>query len=153
MINLFKNSNNSKLAKLLITTNILNLLILSSILMYSVLYYLDIKILLLSYLLLFFSLTALSIKLYYWKLLNINLNKNANLSRLFLMRIAFCSFTYLTPVYYIFKNESFVMSKDVILVTLIIILIIAFIGFYIERYLFYIESENTNNLFHLKKSN
>ena len=152
MTNLFQNTNNLKLVRLLTITNILNLLILSSIFTYSVFYYLDMKTLLLSYLLLFFSLTALSIKLYYWKLININVN-NTNLSKLFLMRVALCIFTYVTPVYYIFKNKSFVMSKDIILITLIIILIIAFIGYCIERYLFYIESGIEGNLFHINKSN
>ena len=153
MKNFFKNLNSSKLAKLLKITNTLNVLILSSIFIYSMLYYFDIKILLLSYLLLFFSLTALAIKLYYWKLIKIKINNNTNLSKLFLMRIAFCIFTYLTPVYYIFINESFVVSKEIILITLTIILLIAFIGFYIERYLFYIESEFEDSLFNLKKSN
>ena len=153
MINLFKTSNQAIIATLLPTIYILNFLIVGSIFTYSVLYYFDIKILSLSYLLLIFSLTALSLKLYYWNSLKININNKVNASKLFLLRITFCIFTYFTPTYYIFKKESFIMNEDIILITLIIVSIIAFIGFCLERYLFFIESKINDNLFYANKLN
>ena len=75
-----------------------------------------------------------------------------NISKSFFLRITFCIFTYITPSYYIFKQDGLVMNNNIILITLIIISIFASIGMFIERYLFFIESKHTVSLYYGERS-
>ena len=69
-----------------------------------------------------------------------------------LLRLTLCVFTYITPSYFILQKNYLVVSQDVIAITLIIVSIIAFIGMFIERYLFFIESKHTVSLFYGNKT-
>ena len=73
---------------------------------------------------------------------------NIKISKSFLLRFAFCIFTYITPAYYAFNQNNLVMNENIISITLIIVSIIAIIGMFIERYLFFIESKHTVSLYY-----
>ena len=75
-----------------------------------------------------------------------------NASKSILLRIAVCIFTYITPSYYLLQRPYFVMNDYIISYTLIIISIIALIGMFIERYLFFIESKHTVSLYYGNKT-
>ena len=75
-----------------------------------------------------------------------------NNSKSFILRLSFCIFTYVTPAYYFFQYKHLVVSDYIISFTLIIISIIALIGMFIERYLFFIESKHTVSLFYGNKT-
>ena len=126
---------------------ILNLMLIGSIFYYSVLFYIGINIFILSDIIIFISILAFFLKLIYWHLIKKKLNMHIigekNQSRS-LLRIAFCICTYFTPSYYIFKQETLVMNDDIILITLFIISIIATVGIFIERHLFYNELQYSN---------
>jgi len=79
------------------------------------------------------------------------INKINNLKSFFL-RLTFCIFTYITPAYYIFQYPYLIMNDYIISTTLIMISIIALIGMFIERYLFFIESKHAVSLFYGNKT-
>ena len=154
MINAFANLKkiNSPLTLIIF---ILNFIILGSIFSYTIMFCFGEKNIFLSNLIVIFSLLTFSLKLLYWysikKISTSETINEINKSKLFLLRLTFCTFIYLTPAYYIFNQKSLVMNDDIILITLIIISIIAFIGIFIERHLFFIESKNTVNLHYKNK--
>ena len=136
-----------------VTIYVLNFLIFISIITFTILFYFQITINYLSSFIVIISITALFLKLLYWYLIK-RLSKiinSINKSKALLLRIAFCIFTYITPTYYILQQPSLVISNYVILVTLIIISILAFIGLIMERYLFFIESNYNLHSFYEKK--
>ena len=149
MINTFANLKkiNSPLTLIIF---ILNFIILGSIFSYTIMFCFGEKNIFLSNLIVIFSLITFSLKLLYWysikKFSTSETINEINKSKLFLLRLTFSTFIYLAPAYYIFNQKSLVMNDDIILITLIIISIIAFIGIFIERHLFFIESKNTVNL-------
>ena len=127
---------------------ILNFLVLGSIITFAVLFHYNTKIVLLSNFIIIISMTALFFKLLYWYSIKkpaksslgaIRVSDNLNNAKVYLLRLAFCIFTYVTPTYYITQQPSFVMSNHVVSITLVIITIVAIIGMFIERYLFFIE--------------
>jgi len=71
-----------------------------------------------------------------------------NISKKYILRLTFCIFSYITPAYYISQQENFVANQNIISFTLIIISILALIGMFVERYLFFIESNHTVSLFY-----
>ena len=121
---------------------ILNFFILGSIITFTILFYFQITINFLSGFIGLISITTLLLKLLYWYLIrrSSEMINTINRSNAFLLRLAFCIFTYITPTYYILQQPSLVISNYVIIVTLIIISILAFVGIIMERYLFFIES-------------
>ena len=126
----------------------LNFIFLASLILYTILFYLEIKVNMLSNSIIIFSLTALFHKLLYWYLIKNNFNYS-NLNKTYrhkniLLCLTFCIFTYLTPAYYIFKKDSMVMNDEIIFFTLLLILSLSLIGIFIERYLFFIKSEEKN---------
>jgi DMSO reductase anchor subunit len=154
MINSFANLKkiNSPLTLIIF---ILNFIILGSIFSHTILFCFGEKNIFLSNLIVIFSLITFSLKLLYWysikKFSKSETINEINKSKLFLLRLTFSTFIYLAPAYYIFNQKSLVMNDDIILITLIIISIIAFIGIFIERHLFFIESKNTVNLHYKNK--
>ena len=133
---------------------ILNFCILGSIIIFTILFYFQISIKFLSAFIVIISITTLLLKLLYWHLIKrpSEMINTINRSNAFLLQLAFCIFTYITPAYYILQQPSLVISNYVILVTLIIISILAFVGIIIERYLFFIESNHSLKYFHEKNN-
>ena len=145
MINYFVNLKKIK-SPLTLIIFILNLIILGCIFSHTIRFCFGEKNIFLSNLIVIFSLITFSLKLLYWYSIKKFSTSEINKSKLFLLRLTFCSFTYLVPAYYIFNQKSLVMNDYIILITLIIISIIAFIGIFIEKHLYFIESKNTINL-------
>ena len=73
---------------------------------------------------------------------------NIKNSKAFLLRLAVCIFTYITPAYYVSQQPFLIISDYTTSITLILICIIATIGMFFERYLFFIESKHTVSLFY-----
>ena len=152
MIKTFVNLKNIIRNPLSLIIFILNFIILGFIFSYTSFFYFGASNLFLSKLILIFSLITLLLKLSYWYTIRNLAPLKKNKSKVFILRLAFCTFTYLTPTYYIFNQNNLILNHDIILITLILISIIASIGILIERYLFIIESNNTINLYYENKS-
>ena len=127
---------------------ILNFLILGSIITFAVLFHYNTKNVVLSNFIIIIAMTALFFKLLYWYSIkktaksdhsSVRESDNLNNTKVYLLRLAFCIFTYITPTYYIAQQPNLVMSNHVISITLVIVIIVAIIGMFIERYLFFIE--------------
>ena len=114
-----------------------------------ILFYFNIQIIFLTNFIIIGSITLLIIKLAYWysirkTLRNINsIDKQKSL----LLRLTFCIFTYITPVYYIIQEPHLVVSHYVSTITFTIVTVLAIIGIIIERWLFFMESQHTDSLY------
>ena len=127
---------------------ILNFLVLGSIITFAVLFHYNTKVVLLSNFIIIISMTALFFKLLYWytikkpaksSLSAVRESYNPINAKVYMLRLAFCMFTYVTPTYYIAQQPNLVMSNQVVSITLVIITIFAIIGLFIERYLLFIK--------------
>ena len=110
-----------------------------------ILFYINIQIIFLTNFIIITSIILLIIKLSYWHSIKKTL-KNINSvdkQKSFLLRLIFCILTYITPVYCIIQEPHLVVSHYVSTITLTIVTILAIIGIFIERWLFFIESQQT----------
>ena len=110
-----------------------------------ILFYFNIQIIFLTNFIIIVSITLLLIKLAYWysirkTLRNIN---SIDKQKSFLLRLTFCIFTYITPVYCIIQEPYLVISHYVSTITFTIVTVLAIIGICIEKWLFYTESQQT----------
>ena len=114
-----------------------------------ILFYINIQIIFLTNFVIIASITLLIIKLANWysirkTLRNIN---SIDKQKSFLLRLAFCILTYITPVYCIVQEPHLVINHNVSTMTFTIVTILAIIGIFIGRWLFIMESKNNNNLY------
>ena len=126
-----------------------NVLYVAGLICFLILFYLNIQIIFLTNFLIIVSLSLLIIKLTYWytirnTLRNIN---SINKQKSFLLRLAFCIFTYITPVYCIIQEPHLVVSHYVSTITFTIVTVLAIIGMFIERFLNFKEFQHTNSLY------
>jgi len=84
--------------------------------------------------------SCLLIKLIHWY----NIRKNPKRENF--LRLSFVVLTYILPLYMIIQESSLIINMVILKLSLILIFIFAFIGTLIEKYLFYIESKNLENL-------
>ena len=114
-----------------------------------ILFYFNIQIIFLTIFIIIVSITLLIIKLAYWYSIRKILSsiKIIDKQKYFLLRLTFCIFTYITPVYCIIQEPSLVVSHYVSTITFTIVTVLAIIGIFIERWLFIMESQHTNNLY------
>ena len=113
-----------------------------------ILFYINIQIVFLTNFIIIVSITLLIIKLAYWyyirkTLQNIN---GTDKQKYFLLRLTFCILTYISPVYCIFQEPHLVVSHYVSTITFTIVTVLAIIGIFIERWLFFAESKSNINL-------
>jgi len=125
----------------------LNLSYAAGLICFLILFYINIQIIFLTNFIIIASITLLIIKLAYWyyirkTLQNIN---GIDKQKYFLFRLTFCIFTYITPVYCIIQEPNLIVSHYVSTITFTIVVILAIIGIFIERWLFFIESQQTVN--------
>ena len=125
-----------------------NVLYVAGLICFLILFYLNIQIIFLTNFLIIISLSLLIIKLTYWyNIRNILLNINSiDKQKSFLLRLAFCIFTYITPVYCIIQEPYLVVSHYVSTITFTIVTVLAIIGIVIERWLFVIEAQHSVSL-------
>ncbi len=125
----------------------LNLIYATTLICFSYLFYFKIKNIILTNFIIITATILLFTKLIYWYS-NKNLQKEAeevDRKNIILLRLAFCIFTYISPVYYIFQENTLVVSHNISAITLIIIIIFVLIGIFIERLLYLKESKQLKN--------
>lgn len=108
-------------------------------------YYFKINQNLVFYLLVIILPTTLFIKLLYWYSIK-GVKNEIGIPNFYSYRGIVCILFYITPVYFVIQEPTLVMNKDVNFITLLIIIILAIIGFFLERWLFFIEVNNFNKL-------
>ena len=128
----------------------LNVAYAAGLISFLILFYINIQIIFLTNFIIIASITLLIIKLAYWyyirkTLQNIN---SIDKQKYFLFRLTFCILTYITPVYFIIQEPHLVVSHYVSTITFTIVTILAIIGMFIERWLFFIESKCSANLYY-----
>ena len=112
-----------------------------------ILFYFKGKIIFLTIFIIIISAVLLIFKLLYWYSIRIvqqSIN-GVDKQKYFLFRLTFCIFTYITPVYCIIQEPNLIVSHYVSTITFTIVVILAIIGIFIERWLFFIESQQTVN--------
>jgi len=117
-----------------------------------ILFYINIQIIFLTNFIIIASITLLIIKLAYWyyirkTLQNIN---SIDKQKYFLFRLTFCILTYISPVYCIFQEPHLVVSHYVSAITFTIVTVLAIIGMFVERWLFFIETQHSVSLYDKK---
>ena len=126
-----------------------NVVYAAGLICFLILFYFNIQITFLTNFIIIASITLLILKLAYWysirkTLRNINRIDKQNF---FLLRLTFCTLTYITPVYCIIQEPYLVVSHYVSTITFIIVTVLAIIGIFIERWLFFMESQHTDSLY------
>ena len=126
----------------------LNLSYAAGLICFLILFYINIQIVFLTNFIIIVSITLLLIKLAYWysirkTLRNIN---SIDKQKSFLLRLTFCILTYITPVYCIIQEPHLVVSHYVSTITFTIVTVLAIIGIFIERRLFFIEAQHSDSL-------
>ena len=115
-----------------------------------IIFYFNIQIIFLTNFIIIASISLLIIKLAYWysirkTLQNIN---GIDKQKYFLLRLTFCTFTYITPFYCIIQEPHLVVSHYVSAITLTIVTILAIIGIFIERRLLTAETKLSTNTYY-----
>ena len=114
-----------------------------------ILFYFNIQIILLTNLIIILSITLLIIKLAYWYSIRKSLQSIdiINKQKSYLLRLALCIFTYISPIYCIIQEPYLVVNHYVSAITFTIATVLAIIGMFIERWLFFMESQHIDNLY------
>ncbi len=128
----------------------LNLAYAAGLICFLILFYIHIQIIFLTNFIIIMSIALLIVKLLYWYTIR-NPQRSANSidkQKSFLLRLTFCIFTYITPVYCLIQEPGLVVSHYVSTITFTIVTVLAIIGMFIERWLFFAESKNNTNLYY-----
>ena len=114
-----------------------------------ILFYFNIQIIFLTNSIIIASITLLIIKLVHWYFISKTLRtvNSIDKQKSFLLRLTFCIFTYITPVYCIIQEPHLVVSHYVSTITFTIVTVLAIIGIFVERWLFFMESQHTDSLY------
>ena len=122
-----------------------NIFYVAGLISFLILFYVNIQIIFLTNFIIITSITLLIIKLIYWYYIKKPKRSPNSIDKQksFLLRLTFCIFTYISPVYCIIQEPYLVISHYVSTITLTIVTILAIIGMFIERWLFFIESQQT----------
>ena len=100
----------------------------------------EIKNIILTNFIIIAAIALLFAKLFYWhsikkEKLSIGIG---NSQKTFLLRLVYCIFTYISPIYCILQEPYLVVSHNVSVITYVIVTILAIIGILIEKNLFFI---------------
>ena len=122
-----------------------NLAYAAGLICFLILFYIKIQNIFLTNLIIIVSISLLIINLAYWYYTKKHQRSTNSIykQKKILLRLTFCIFTYITPVYCIIQEPHLVVSHYVSTITLTIVTILAIIGIFIERWLFFIESQQT----------
>ena len=122
-----------------------NLAYAAGLICFLILFYFNIKIIFLTNFIIIISMTLLIIKLAYWYFNRKSEGDTNSIDKQksFLLRLTFCIFTYITPVYCIIQEPHLVISHYVSTITFTIVTVLAIIGIFIERWLYIIDSKQT----------
>ena len=127
----------------------LNLSYVAGLICFLILFYINIQIIFLTNFIIIIAITLQIYKLAYWYSIRKTLQgiNTIDKQKSFLLRLMFCILTYITPVYCIIQEPHLVVSHYVSTITFTIVTVLAIIGMFIERWLFFIESQHTNSLY------
>ena len=127
----------------------LNVVYAAGLICFLILFYFNIQIIFLTNFIIIGSITLLIIKLAYWYSIRKTLRSinSIDKQKSLLLRLTFCIFTYITPVYCIIQEPHLVVSHYVSTITFTIVTVLAIIGIFIERWLFFMESQHTDILY------
>ena len=130
----------------------LNVAYAAGLICFLILFYINIQIIFLTNFIIIASITLLIIKLAYWyyirkTLQNIN---GIDKQKYFLFRLTFCILTYISPVYCIIQEPNLVVNHNVSTITFTIVTVLAIIGMFVERWLFFIETQHSVSLYDKK---
>ena len=119
-----------------------------------ILFYFNIQIIFLTIFIIIVSITLLIIKLAYWYSIRKTLQRISSIDKQksLLLRLTFCIFTYITPVYCIIQEPHLVVSHYVSTITFTIVTVLAIIGMFIERRLFFMESQHIDSLYDINNA-
>ena len=108
-------------------------------------FYFEIKNILLTYSIIIMSIILLISKSLYWFSIRKTLSRvnEFNKQNIFLQRLTICVFTYTSPVYCIIQEPFLIVNRYISIVTFLIVTLLAIIGIFIERRLFFKESQQT----------
>ena len=122
-----------------------NLVYVAGLISFLILYYVNIQNIFLTNFIIITSISLLIIKLLYWYYIRKHKQSPNSIDKqkTYLLRLTFCVFTYITPVYCIIQESHLVVSHYVSTITFIIVTILAIMGLFIERWLFNTESQQT----------
>tara|TARA_Y100000590_G_scaffold341937_1_gene390282 strand:- start:497 stop:892 length:396 start_codon:yes stop_codon:yes gene_type:complete len=109
---------------------------------FSILYFLEIEILFLTNFIIIVSIILFTYKLLFWLFLRKTKIGKSDSERIkiYLLRLAFCIFTYVTPVYCLIQEPNLIVSHKILVITFTIVSFLAIIGVIIERKLFILEA-------------
>ena len=126
-----------------------NLAYVTGSIFFFILFFYNIQIIILTNLIIIMSIALLLVKLLYWYSIRKpqRRTKGIDKQKSFLLRLTFCIFTYITPVYCIIQEQHLVVSHYVSTVTFIIVTVLAIIGIFIERWLSFMESQHSDSLY------
>ena len=129
-----------------------NLAYATGLICFLILFYIDIQIIFLTNFIIIASITLLIIKLAYWYYIRKTLQSTNSIDKqkYFLFRLTFCILTYISPVYCIFQEPHLVVSHYVSAITFTIVTVLAIIGMFVERWLFFIETQHSVSLYDKK---
>ena len=127
----------------------LNLSYAAGLICFLILFYFNIKIIFLTNFIIIMSIALLLVKLLYWYSIRKPQQSTNSIDKQksFLLRLTFCIFTYITPVYCIIQEPHLVVSHYISTITFTIVTVLAIIGIFIERTLYSMELQLTSNLY------
>jgi len=114
-----------------------------------ILLYFNTQIIFLTNFIIIIAITLQIYKLAYWYSIRKTLQGRNTIDKQksFLLRLMFCILTYITPVYCIIQEPYLVVSHYVSAITFTIVTVLAIIGMFIERRLFFMESQYADSLY------
>ena len=123
----------------------LNVVYAAGLICFLILFYFNLKIIFLTNFIIIMSIALLFVKLLYWYSIRKPQQSTNSIDKQksYLLRLMFCILTYITPVYCIIQEPHLVVSHYVSTITFTIVTVLAIIGMFIERWLFFIESQQT----------
>ena len=129
-----------------------NIVYVAGLICFLILFYFNIQIILLTNLIIILSITLLIIKLAYWYSIRKSLQSIdiINKQKSYLLRLALCIFTYISPIYCIIQEPYLVVNHYVSAITFTIVTVLAIIGMFIEKWLFFIETQHSVSLYDRK---
>ena len=126
----------------------LNLSYAAALICFLILFYINIPNIFLTNFIIIMSIIMLIIKLAYWFSIRKTLGKISVIERQksFCLRLVFCMLTYIMPAYCIVQEPHLVVSHYISTITFTTVTVLAIIGMFIERWLFFTESKRNANL-------
>ena len=121
-----------------------NLAYVAGLICFLILFYINIQIIFLTNFIIISSIAVLVVKLAYWYTIRKTVRSlnSIDKQKYFLLRLTFCILTYITPVYCIIQEPHLIVSHYVSTVTFSIATVLAIIGMFIEKRLFFIEAQH-----------